>query len=60
MGWGIEAGIFYQHYNLSQDSMLCFGHLKARLGGSSEKISKFLCTCVDVFMCTQVTVAQSL
>ena len=60
MGWGIEAGIFDQNYNLSQDGMLHFGHLKTRLGGNSEKISKFTCTCVDVFMCTQVTVAQSL
>lgn len=60
MEWGIEAGIFDQNYNLSQDSLLLFVHLKGRLGGNSKKSSKFTCTYVDVFMCTQVTVAQSL
>jgi len=54
MGWGIEAGISDQNYNPSQDSMLRFGHIGTRLGGNSQKISKF------VFTCTQVTVAWSL
>lgn len=60
MGWGIEGGIFDQNYNCSQDSMLCFGHLKTRRGGNSKKISKFMYTCVDVFMCTQARAAPSL
>lgn len=44
----------------SQDNVLSFGHLKTHLGGNSEKMSTFMHPCVDVFMCTRVTVPQSL
>lgn len=52
---GQEAGIFDQNENLPQD-----WEPQMRLSENSEKITKFLCPCVDVFMCTQVTVAQFL
>lgn len=52
---GQEAGSFDQNDNLSQA-----WEPQMRLSENSEKISKFMCPCVDVFMCTQVTVAQFL
>lgn len=52
---GQEAGVFHQNDNLSQD-----WEPQMRLSENSEKITKFMCPCVDVFMCTQVTVAQFL
>lgn len=52
---GQEAGIFDLNDNLSQEWEPQMG-----LSENSEKITNFMCPWVDVFMCTQVTVARFL